>query len=71
MTQQDKTEFRIGRSHDDCVYHHVEGRDYRLDPRYAVCMYGSEAETVMKALNLYVSHNRLTQADFEELGLRW
>lgn len=66
---QDKTEFRIGRSHDDIIYHHVEGRDYHLDPRYAVCMYKSEAENVMKALNWYTQG--WEEKDFVREGLRW
>lgn len=65
----DKTEFRIGRSHDDIIYHHVAGRDYRLDPRYAVCLYGSEARALVDALNF--KFEGWTREMFELEGLRW
>jgi hypothetical protein len=69
---QDKTEFRIGRSHDDIVYHHVAGRDHKLDPRYAVCQSAEEADLLVRSLNYYVDvEQAYTEYDFQNLGLRW
>lgn len=68
----DKTEFRIGRSHDDIVYHHVAGRDYKSDPRYAVCSSSSEATAIVNALNRYTQEWGLEdETDFVLNCLRW
>jgi hypothetical protein len=71
-TPRDSTEFRIGRSHGDIVYHHVAGRDYKLDPRYAVCQSSAEADMIRVALNIHVRDCGLDTADdFKLAGLRW
>lgn len=68
----DTTEFRIGRSHGDIVYHHVAGRDYKSDPRYAVCGSSEEADLIRVALNIHVRECGLdTESDFVLAGLRW
>lgn len=66
---QDKTEFRIGRSHGDIVYHHVEGRDYKQDPRYAVCQSPLEAAAIAGAMNDMCK--KWSKNMFEVNGLRW
>lgn len=65
----DKTEFRIGRSHGDIIYHHVAGRDYKSDPRYVVCSSDAEARLVAQALNEHCE--AWTKDYFEARGLRW
>lgn len=68
-TPKDKTEFRIGRSHNDIVYHHVADRHYKEDPRYAVCSSRAEAILVTVSLNWYTKG--WEQKVFEDEGLRW
>lgn len=66
---EDKTEFRIGRSHGDIVYHHVEGRHYKQDPRWAVCQSPLEAAVIVEALNIYFKD--WNEQLFRVNGLRW
>lgn len=70
---EDKTEFRIGRSHGDIVYHHVKNRHYTKDPRYAVCQSVEEAQLIVDALNDYCEGDTTTgkKETFRQLGLRW
>jgi hypothetical protein len=67
--EPDVTGYRLGRSHDDIIYHHVAGRDPRQDPRVAVFNNPADAKQFVTIMNDFTRN--ACEEFFTARGMSW